>query len=386
MSNVPVYFISSVADQSIAFSNIFAEWLCESKQNLVHAAESPFQHAELAKSGLFKLYPGITGKFNDDFHTPCVVFASHPSLRFGEACHFVELWKSSPANSILFTDAEFNHVEALAPYQPVYANAYFFPIDTSLTTAHLNTLLKEPRGLGQLVLSGYYKSPTTAGNSDPATDLMTKLDHSKLAANTTVNYYTQNDIVKLVTRRKYENCDIEADLAHMIILARAGQKLGVQDSLLSVINNIGYCKFDAHLVTRNNQHTLRAAPKTIPLTRRDRINMSHLKKYTYGKLNFERFVAALRKTGVHTFRLVERDQLDEVVRVVAVERDLPFGDEIGGGGGDGAWDENGRYTIEIDCFNKIDVDLAVNRVSVLCDNEECRVKVKDALLKCLKTL
>jgi integrator complex subunit 9 len=377
MSNVPVYFMSSVADQSIAFSNIFAEWLCESKQNLVHAAESPFQHAELAKSGLFKVYPGINAKFNDDFHSPCIVFASHPSLRFGEACHFVELWKNSPNNSIIFTDSEFNYLNALAPYQPIYANFYYFPIDTSLTTNHLSTLVKEPKNISQLVLSNSFK----AGANDPATDQMTKLDHAKLNPNTVVNYYIQNDIIKLVTSRKYENCDIESDLAHMLIPSRKLHAARDQENTLNMINNVSYCKFDAHLVTRNNHHTLKAAPKTIPLTRRDRINMSHLKKYTYGKLSFERFVVTLRKAGVQSFKLIERDNLDDVIRVFLIEKDTPMIDE----NATGVY-ENSKYTIEIDCFNKVDVDLNLNKINVLCDNEDYRVKVKDSLLKCLKTL
>lgn len=82
MQSTPVYFLSSVADQSLAFSNIFAEWLCDHKQSLVYGAESPFQHAELIKSGHLKCYPEINAKFNDDFHQPCILFASHPSLRF----------------------------------------------------------------------------------------------------------------------------------------------------------------------------------------------------------------------------------------------------------------------------------------------------------------
>ncbi len=54
LTNVPVYFISSLANQSLAYSNIFAEWLCDSKQNLVYAAECPFMHGELVKSGFLK--------------------------------------------------------------------------------------------------------------------------------------------------------------------------------------------------------------------------------------------------------------------------------------------------------------------------------------------
>lgn len=82
MANTPVYFISSFANQSLAYSNIFAEWLCDSKQSLAYAAEYPFQHGDLVKTGFLKVYPSINAKFNEDFAQPCILFASHPSLRF----------------------------------------------------------------------------------------------------------------------------------------------------------------------------------------------------------------------------------------------------------------------------------------------------------------
>ena len=55
MSNVPVYFVSSFANQSLAYSNIFAEWLCDSKQSLAYAAEYPFQHGDLVKTNFLKV-------------------------------------------------------------------------------------------------------------------------------------------------------------------------------------------------------------------------------------------------------------------------------------------------------------------------------------------
>jgi len=43
----------------------------------------------------------------DGFHTamrsPCVVFTGHPSLRFGDAVHFMELWGGNSANAVIFT-------------------------------------------------------------------------------------------------------------------------------------------------------------------------------------------------------------------------------------------------------------------------------------------
>ena len=33
------------------------------------------------------------------------MFCGHPSLRFGDVIHFVELWGSNPNNTIIFTGA-----------------------------------------------------------------------------------------------------------------------------------------------------------------------------------------------------------------------------------------------------------------------------------------
>lgn len=34
---------------------------------------------------------------------PCVVFCGHPSLRFGDAVHFIEMWGSNPLHAVIFT-------------------------------------------------------------------------------------------------------------------------------------------------------------------------------------------------------------------------------------------------------------------------------------------
>ena len=41
---------------------------------------------------------GMSGNFKQ----PCVVFTGHPSLRFGDVVHFMDLWSSSHLNSIIF--------------------------------------------------------------------------------------------------------------------------------------------------------------------------------------------------------------------------------------------------------------------------------------------
>lgn len=37
------------------------------------------------------------------YQTPCVVFSGHPSLRCGDAVHFIEAWGSCSKNAIIFT-------------------------------------------------------------------------------------------------------------------------------------------------------------------------------------------------------------------------------------------------------------------------------------------
>lgn len=60
---------------------------------------------QLIQTNKLKHYPSIHGDFSSDFRQPCVVFTGHPSLRFGDVVHFMELWGKSSLNTIIFTGA-----------------------------------------------------------------------------------------------------------------------------------------------------------------------------------------------------------------------------------------------------------------------------------------
>ena len=45
----------------------------------------------------------LTDGLSGCFKTPCVVFAGHPSLRYGDVVHFMELWGKSSGNTVIFT-------------------------------------------------------------------------------------------------------------------------------------------------------------------------------------------------------------------------------------------------------------------------------------------
>lgn len=78
--------------------------LSECKQSKVYLPEEPFPHAHLVKTGRLKHFKSIhDDAFNAEFRQPCIVFCGHPSLRFGDSVHFVQLWGSNPLHTIIFT-------------------------------------------------------------------------------------------------------------------------------------------------------------------------------------------------------------------------------------------------------------------------------------------
>ena len=104
LANVPLFFVSPVADSSLAYANIMAEWLSGNKQSRVYLPEEPFPHGNLVKCGRLKSFKNLYNEnFSSEYRQPCVMFAGHPSLRFGEAIHFIELWGNNPNNTIVFT-------------------------------------------------------------------------------------------------------------------------------------------------------------------------------------------------------------------------------------------------------------------------------------------
>ncbi|XP_050346894.1 integrator complex subunit 9 [Nymphalis io] len=146
LAHVPLYVVSPVADSSLAYSNILAEWVSVGKQARVYLPEEPFPHAALVRAGRLKHARSLhDDAFSADFRQPCVVFCGHPSLRFGAAVHLVELWANNPAHAIIFTEPDFPYAEALAPFQPLSMKAFHCPIDTSLNYSQANKLVRELR-------------------------------------------------------------------------------------------------------------------------------------------------------------------------------------------------------------------------------------------------
>jgi integrator complex subunit 9 len=73
--------------------------------------EWPFNHAQLVERGMVQVFDNLHGEFLTAYREPCVIFTDHPSLRSGDAVHFMEMWGSKPNNAVIITEPDFGLAE-----------------------------------------------------------------------------------------------------------------------------------------------------------------------------------------------------------------------------------------------------------------------------------
>lgn len=170
--NVPIYAVSPIAEESLKYSNISGEWMCTERQNKMYLPDNPMFLKNMIDQGLLNYAARFDSSLQKKYQEPCVVFAGHPSLRSGAAISFVRKWGSSSNNLIIFTglyslffflkqlliiifnwifiiiiiiilESEFDHVEALSPFENLQIKSTFIPIDIRLTVDDVTEMLLE---------------------------------------------------------------------------------------------------------------------------------------------------------------------------------------------------------------------------------------------------
>lgn len=278
LSHIPVYFISPVAESSLKHANIYAEWLCDAKKSKVFIPEQPFPHSEFVSSGRLKYFPNIHSGLGSVYQTPCVVFTGHPSLRCGDAVHFMEAWGNSPKNCVIFTEPDFEYLHALAPYQPISMKAFYFPIDPRLNFFVANKLLKEL--VPQCLVTSETYLPSSAHSHK---------DNLSLQPDMPFYGVNHDKVVQVPLKGDYERIHISPELAGSI----HPQELypGVSVSTLS-----GMLSF------KNNHHVLHPHPQPRG-------------KQLWGQLSVDGVIKALRERGI-TEVSVEEQQNQRVLTIL----------------------------------------------------------------------
>ncbi|KAG8096818.1 hypothetical protein GUJ93_ZPchr0013g35371 [Zizania palustris] len=116
---VPIFMISEIAEEMMAFTNALPEWLCKSRQEKLFSGEALFGHVELLKEGKLSLFPHLYSKgLLAAWKEPCIVFCPHWSLRHGPAVHLLRRWRADKRCLLVLeqgVDAELT----LEPFMPL---------------------------------------------------------------------------------------------------------------------------------------------------------------------------------------------------------------------------------------------------------------------------
>uniref|UniRef100_A0A6Q2Z3G2 Integrator complex subunit 9 n=1 Tax=Esox lucius TaxID=8010 RepID=A0A6Q2Z3G2_ESOLU len=265
LGSTPFYFLSPVANMFFEISN-------------------------LIQTNKLKHYPSIHGDFSTDFRQPCVVFTGHPSLRFGDVVHFMELWGKSSLNTIIFTEPDFSYLDALAPYQPLSMKCVYCPIDTRLNFHQVSKLLKEVQPLHVVCPEQYTQPPPSQSHRS---DLMLELQPPPMP-------YRRCSVLGLPFRRRYERIHLLPELAKSLVPSEI--KPGVSLATVSAV-----------LQSKDNKHTLQPVPKPLPLPpskKRKRVveeppEVLAPKPLLSGSVPLEAFLAVLHKHGITEVKVEE---------------------------------------------------------------------------------
>lgn len=306
LSSVPLVFVSPMADSSLAYSNIYAEWLSQGKQSKVYLPEEPFPHAQLVRNNRLKHFPNLHAEgFSTQFRSPCVMFTGHPSLRFGDAVHFMELWGGSQSNTVIFTEPDFMYLEALGPFQPLAMKAVYCPIDTSLNFNQANKLIRDLKPRHLVVPVQYTSAPVLQPHRS---DLTIDCENKTIT-------FQRGDVLNLPIRRAYEKMELDPELAASIVPVEI--KRGVSLATLT-----------GSLIARDNKYILKAI-QAQPVVGRKRKREEHCysNAYTWGALDIEEFVSRLSRAGIKDAKVEESPtgfiiHLQKEDTIIRVEQNL----------------------------------------------------------------
>uniref|UniRef100_A0A674NH28 Integrator complex subunit 9 n=1 Tax=Takifugu rubripes TaxID=31033 RepID=A0A674NH28_TAKRU len=266
LGTTPFYFISPVANSSLEFSQIFAEWLCNNKQSKVYLPEPPFPHAELIQTNKLKHYPSIHGDFSSEFRQPCVVFTGTHS--FGE----------DVALARLFLSGCFGSIPAARHEVRLLSHRHAAQLPSSVKPLHV------------VCPEQYTQPPLTQSHRS---DLMLELQPPPMP-------YRRCSVLNLPFRRRYERVYIMPELANSLVPSE-------------VKPSVAIATVSAILHSKDNKHTLQSVPKPppVPPTKKRKRLMDEPpvvpapKRLLSGVVPLETFLTTLQKHGITEVKVEE---------------------------------------------------------------------------------
>ncbi|CAF3316684.1 unnamed protein product [Rotaria socialis] len=274
--NIHMYFISPISNANLAISNAMSEWVTEQRQTASFSGTPPFKHNELIKS---KCLITISSDRLDDtetlinFEQPSIIFTGHLSLRFGPVVQLIEKMKTSSSNGIIFIDNQYSYVDALKPYQPINMKCFYLPIDTRLNFSQVNILLNEKIRPKNLIVHEQY-----------------------------LNDIVKNDKINILSYRKYDNIKLPS-INRYFINGQLNIKSDIKPKLIPT-SNLAIASIHGHLDMCDYVYDINEL---------DNENSKQNNLITYGKIDVDKFLINLSKSGIFGLEVKQLNEYDNDV-------------------------------------------------------------------------
>ncbi|CAG8688859.1 43945_t:CDS:10 [Gigaspora margarita] len=220
---VPFYAISPIAEESLKYSFISGEWMCEERQLRMYIPENPMVHKDMFERNLLYYAARADSSLQEIYQEPCVVFAGHSSLRSGAVINFIKKWGNNPNNAIIFIESEFNFKEAISAFDGLQIKTMHLPIDIRLTVEQVVEMIKELQPREVLFPRGAVKN---------ADDIRRQIPSSL------VTLYEHLDIVNISINSQYKRTYMAENLASEIYTTNIGEtKVAALYANLKTYNN-----------------------------------------------------------------------------------------------------------------------------------------------------
>ncbi|CAN4085501.1 unnamed protein product [Withania somnifera] len=192
---VPIYFVSSAAEELLAFSNTIPEWLSGQRQERFSSNQPLFTHIRLSNEEKLLVSPAIhSSTFLTSWQEPCIVFCPHWSLRLGPVVHLLRRWCADP-NSLLIMEEGADINLAFLPFEPMSMKVLQCSFISGIKLKKAISLLKilQPK---HVVVPESLRSHISCWNPKFS-----------------VRSFSENETVVMPKLKTYADMDIEMDLA-----------------------------------------------------------------------------------------------------------------------------------------------------------------------------
>ncbi|CAK9860072.1 unnamed protein product [Sphagnum jensenii] len=144
LTDIPMKYISPAAEEMLAYGNTVPEWLCPSRQEKLYAGEPLFGYVDLMRE---EHLCGFKALHSPDLQTvwqePCIIFASHWSLRMGPAVHLLHRWRHNPLCLLILIEQSLDVDLILAPFKPLAIQVLELPVQSRLSPKEVISVIQK---------------------------------------------------------------------------------------------------------------------------------------------------------------------------------------------------------------------------------------------------